>query len=250
MVGKKSIFEKLGLVEPVDEDGNPIESNEDTKNTEENITADTEKEETPSDIFKAERSQSAKGAQEENFEKESEVNSAREKLDKIEAMSEIEREAATLQIEDKLEELIGAYEKNKLMTVDDIYRSSRMETDTKRTIFMADVLKTTLPENLPADMKRESVLNIMKVSNINMDDLLNDAYKRIDALNKVLEDTAQTTEEIVQKNESSIRELEARIQELKDMVSARQQFNEEQNSLIEYEIQRVIGIVDFIKPKK
>ncbi len=226
MVGKKSIFEKLGLVEPVEENENPV-----IAETEEEIVV--EEQVIPSFTPEVE-----------------ETKPLTEALQEVEQQAELGREEASMQIEDKLEELIGAYEKNKLLTIEDIYRTNRMETDAKRTIFMADVLKNTLPDNLPIDMKRESVLNIMNVSQINMDQLLNDAYKRIDALNKVMEDTAQTTEDVVQKNEASIRELESRIRELREMVTTRQKFTEDQNSLIEYEIQRVIGIVDFIKPKK
>lgn len=54
----------------------------------------------------------------------------------------------------------------------------------------------------------------------------------------------------MKKNEASIKELENRIKELKKVTEARQQFQEDQTSVIEYEIQKIIGIVDFIKPKK
>ncbi len=154
------------------------------------------------------------------------------------------------EIEEKLDVLIGSYEKNKMMTIDDIYRTSRMEADKKKTIFMVDVFQKTLPENLPIDVKRASVMNIMDVSSINLENLLSDAYKRIDALNNVLEETVQTTDDVVKKNEASIEELENRIKELKKVTEARQQFQEDQTSVIEYEIQKIIGIVDFIKPKK
>ncbi len=92
-------------------------------------------------------------------------------------------------------------------------------------------------------------MNIMDVSSINLENLLSDAYKRIDALNNVLEETVQTTDDVVKKNEASIEELENRIKELKKVTEARQQFQEDQTSVIEYEIQKIIGIVDFIKPK-
>ncbi len=95
-----------------------------------------------------------------------------------------------------------------MMTIDDIYRTSRMEADKKKTIFMVDVFQKTLPENLPIDVKRASVMNIMDVSSINLENLLSDAYKRIDALNNVLEETVQTTDDVVKKNEASIEELE------------------------------------------
>lgn len=151
------------------------------------------------------------------------------------------------EIEGKLDVLIGAYEKNKLMTIEDIYRNARVESDVKKSIFMADVFLKALPENLPLDVKKESLLNIMNVSNIPVDSLLSDAYQRIDALNTVLENTVQTTQSIVEGNEASIRELERRIQELRTVIEDRRKFEEDQNTLIEYEVQKIIGIVDYIK---
>jgi len=153
-------------------------------------------------------------------------------------------------IEKKLDNLIESYEKNKLLSIDDIYRKFGLETDVKRTVFMADIYMKALPENLPVDIKRESVHNIMSASEIKIDDLLNDAYKRIDSLNNVLEGVVATTEELRVKQIATIKDLEKRIEELKRTMMERDKFQDTQNTTIEYEIQRVINIVDFVKPKK
>jgi predicted transcriptional regulator len=153
-------------------------------------------------------------------------------------------------IEKKLDTLIESYEKNKLLSIDDIYRKFGLETDVKRTVFMADIYMKALPENLPVDIKRESVHNIMNASEIKIDDLLNDAYKRIDSLNNVLEGVVATTEELRVKQIATIKDLEKRIEELKRTMMERDKFQDTQNTTIEYEIQRVINIVDFVKPKK
>ena len=153
-------------------------------------------------------------------------------------------------ISDKLDLIIGAYEKNKMMTIDEIYRNAQLETEVKKTIFMADVYQKAIPENLPLDIKRETVLNIMNVSNISLDELLNDAYKRIDSLNTVLEETVTTTQDIFNRNEATIRELEKRIEDLKEINRNRKKFQEDQNTMIEYEIQKIINLVEFVKPKK
>ncbi len=115
---------------------------------------------------------------------------------------------------------------------------------------MADVYLKALPANLPVDIKRDSVMNIMSASDIKLEDLLGDAYKRIDALNNVLEKVVSTTEQMKKKNSNSITDLENRINELKKSVSDREKFQDTQNTTIEYEIQRIINIVDFVKPKK
>lgn len=154
-----------------------------------------------------------------------------------------------LHIGEKLDLIIGQYEKNKLQSIEEIYKNSRMETDTKKTIFMADVFLKAIPANLPQDVKRETVLNILKISGIELDSLLGDAYQRIDSLNKVLEDTISTSNEIFKRNEDTIHELERRIQDLNEINVNRAKFQEDQNTMVEYEIQKIINLVEFVKPK-
>ncbi|WP_430884498.1 hypothetical protein [Fusibacter sp. JL216-2] len=265
MVAKKTIFEKLGLIEPIEGEGQetPVTeaTKEETKETldqkdaipaetkpgEPKADQDTKKEEDPLpfgvDLLAAKKEDIKPKSQAAG---ESIKKASEEPVVKAETI----KQNQSAEIEEKLDVLIGSYEKNKMMTIDDIYRTSRMEADKKKTIFMVDVFQKTLPENLPIDVKRASVMNIMDVSSINLENLLSDAYKRIDALNNVLEETVQTTDDVVKKNEASIEELENRIKELKKVTEARQQFQEDQTSVIEYEIQKIIGIVDFIKPKK
>lgn len=198
MATKRNIFEKLGLVEPVEE---------------ENVDF----------------------SELDNFVPTDETSDEEEQAQKI---------------EEKLDVLIESYERDKLMTVEDVYRKANLNKNIKETVFMVDVLMKALPENLPSDIKRESVANIMKASEMKIEDLLNDAYQRIDALNNVLEQTVQVTEQVNAKNEGTIRELEKRIDELRRDIQSRLKFQESQNSALEYEIQKVINIVEFIKGKK
>lgn len=197
MATKKNIFEKLGLVEPVEE---------------ENVDFSD--------------------------------------LDNFVPEPLVDEQVPEQKIEDKLDVLIESYERDKLMTVEDVYRKASLKSNVRETIFMVDVLMKALPENLPSDIKRESVSNIMKASDMKVEELLNDAYKRIDALNSVLEQTVQVTEQVNAKNEGTIRELEKRIDDLRGDIQNRLKFQENQNSALEYEIQKVINIVEFIKSKK
>jgi vacuolar-type H+-ATPase subunit I/STV1 len=226
VVPKKSIFEKMGLIEP------KVTNNEEEKKE---IVTQTENIPDPEHVpdlrnldFKEEKP-------------------------KVEVMTKVKEEepvSTPNEISDKLDLIIGAYEKNKMLTIDEIYRNAHLDSEVKKTIFMTDVYLKAIPENLPLDIKRETVLNIMKVSNIGLDDLLSDAYKRIDSLNTVLEETVSTTQEVFDRNDATIRELEKRIEDLKDVNKNRKKFQEDQNTMIEYEIQKIINLVEFVKPKK
>lgn len=254
----KNIFEKLGLIEKVNEEENQESlleeddffsdeedleeskslSDEELSNEEESNTTDTDDGDQPSEVSDLEkRIAQMKKIDDELANKEDEINEEQNFLDEDD-------------IEDKLDVLIGSYEKNKLLSIEDIYRNARLTLDTKKSIFMVDILSKTLPENLPIDVKRETVLSLMNVSDLKKDNLLNDAYQRIDTLNTVLEETVETSEEIIEKNNKTIEELKKRIEELESINEERLEFQQDQNTLIEYEIQKIINLVDFVKPKK
>ncbi len=237
MAAKKNLFEKLGLIEqvPSEEDKVDFVGQEDEVPELEHIP----------NLTMEEKAEEAAPKEEGGDGASVEASTAKPSVAKEEPEGE-----ASEDIKKRLDELIGNYEKNRLMTIEEIYRNARLSNEAKGTIFMADVYMKTLPENLPADIKRESVLNILNVSSIDKEDLLNDAYQRIDSLNKVLESTVQTTQDITNKNEATIRELEQRIRDLRKAIDDRHKFQEDQNTLIEYEIQRIINIVDFIKPQE
>lgn len=251
MANKKSIFERLGLIEISVKEGNIESINEPDineqdnnllENTELDVNAYAEKDEQ-----EIQENEVTLETSDISINQDIELSINRMKEIGDDMNQALDQEGG---IEEKLDVLIGAFEKNKLLTIDEIYKNYKLILEPNKTIFMGDILMKALPENLPLDIKRESVLSIMEVSNIEKEDLLNDAYKRIDALNTVLKDTIKNTEEIVAKNEASIKELERRIEDLKQATEEKLKLKEDQNTIIEYEIQKIINIVEFIKPKK
>jgi len=252
----KNIFEKLGLIEKVNEEENQESlleeddffSDEEDSAEQETISDEEFSDETESDSADDENQPSEVSDLERRIAQMKEIDD--ELASKEENLNEEQDFFDEDDIEDKLDVLIGSYEKNKLLSIEDIYRNARLTLDTKKSIFMVDILSKTLPENLPIDVKRETVLSLMNVSDLKKDNLLNDAYQRIDTLNTVLEDTVETSEEIIEKNNKTIEELKKRIEELESINEERLEFQQDQNTLIEYEIQKIINLVDFVKPKK
>lgn len=166
--------------------------------------------------------------------------------EKIEQSVIINKDDASI-IGEKLDVLIESYEKNKYVTVEEIYRSKSLDKDVKLTVFIVEVFMKALPENLPMDIKKKSILNILDASGMKKEELLNDAYVRIDALNTVLEETVAKTAEMRDNNDKTIAELTERIEMLKRASEDRAEFEDKQTTTVEYEIQRIINIVDSIK---
>lgn len=237
MVPKKSIFERMGLIEHSQKEEEVL--------TDEAFMGETSLDQVPDPEYVPDLT---------NFEttldKHIEPQTTYPEVTEAIEAQNINVEDVPKNISDKLDLIIGAYEKNKMLTIEEIYRNAHLESELKKTIFMTDVYVKAIPENLPVDIKRETVLNIMNVSNISLDELLNDAYKRIDSLNTVLEETVSTTQEVFNRNDATIRELEKRIEDLREINKNRKKFQEDQNTMIEYEIQKIINLVEFVKPKK
>ncbi len=221
----KNIFEKLGLIEAVQEEDDSVLKDETLEN---DVLLDEKNDKEVAMLKKIDK---------DIINEEKKLDVEQKKIDKSD-------------IENKLDVLIESYEKNKLLSIEDIYRNARLTLNTKKSIFMVDILSKTLPENLPRDIKRETVLSLMEVSELDKESLLNDAYQRIDSLNTVIEETVGTTEDIIKKNDMTITGLKKRMAELESINEERHEFQKNQNTLVEYEIQKVINLVDFVKPKK
>ncbi len=135
---------------------------------------------------------------------------------------------------------------NTLMSIDSIYSHKELAKEIKETVFMIERYSKTLPENLPIDVKRQSVLNILKATSLDVNELIDDAYSRIDVLNEVMDDIALTADDLKDDNEQEIIELEEKIKALKMDIQKRKQYQKTQNTMIGYEIQRIVNIIEFI----
>ncbi len=136
-----------------------------------------------------------------------------------------------------------------LMTVEDIYSKKKLPEKLKDTVFMIEVYEGTLPENLPEEVKRESVLNILEASDLDVRSLVGDAFNRIDILNNVLEDLSSKNDELNNLTNQKIADLEGEIHRLKIEMQKRSEYKDTQNTTISYEIQRIVNIVEFIDPE-
>lgn len=138
-------------------------------------------------------------------------------------------------------------EADRLFSVDEIYLNSNLENKKINTVFLIDSYVKALPENLPTEVKRQAVLNIIKASDMNINLLVKDGQDRLNILNKFITDVTTKTENIVKTCEDEIKDLYKKIDEYKKRIDDRQKFQEEQKAFIDYEVQKVQNIIDFIK---
>ena len=136
---------------------------------------------------------------------------------------------------------------NILLSVDEIYSKFQLENIKVNTIFLVDSYIKALPDNLPMDIKRQSVLNIIRASDMEAGKLINDGQDRLKALETFIVDVSEETKKIINGYEKQIQELMNMIEEYKKIINDRKRFQEEQNACVDYELQKVQNIVDFIK---
>ncbi|MCL2740012.1 MAG: hypothetical protein FWE47_02320 [Oscillospiraceae bacterium] len=135
---------------------------------------------------------------------------------------------------------------DKYSTISDLYETYGKKASGTDTIFIIDDFAKSLPDNLSKNIKRQSVLNILEASKIELDTLVNDGVERIDSLNAYLSSFAERTSEIISSNEVEVSELEEKIKKLKRTIKERERLQQKQENAIELETHKIRTALDFV----
>lgn len=138
------------------------------------------------------------------------------------------------------------------LPIKDIYRRAGLEAKETNTIYLIESFIKALPANLPADVKRQSIINLISASHLDIILLLKDGAKRLEVLNKYFDEFSINVSEIVASNEKQIRKLNERIAYHNRIIEDKKKMKDDQKSEIEFEIQKISNIIEFIenKPKQ
>lgn len=143
-----------------------------------------------------------------------------------------------------VEDVKGA---EQLMLPKDIYEKFKLSF-TGSSIFKIEELDKNLPDTLPEDTRRQSIVGILQVTGLMLDNLILDAEDRIFALDSVQKEVSKTTEGTIKENDDQIIELTAKIDELKEQNISRRKLREDQEKIINEELDRISKILDFVTP--
>lgn len=145
----------------------------------------------------------------------------------------------------KIEQEKIKYEKN--FSIEEIYSMNRIENSDVNTIFMLGNFINALPENLPYDVRKYSIMNIISASNTDLNVLLSDGKKRLDTLSQFANDYTNTTNDTITKHREEITKLRQLINYYEGQIQIKESMLEEQNNIIKYENQRINNIINFFK---
>lgn len=146
--------------------------------------------------------------------------------------------------EENLEKEINI-EYDKKMMINEIYSLYEIENNSVNTVYMLQNLINALPQNLPKDVLKQSVINIINASNMDLNELLSDGELRLEVLGKVMEGYHNQTINRISGYKEEIAKLTSLINECEEKIVMQSNMVEEQVYLIKCETQKIDGIIDF-----
>lgn len=148
-------------------------------------------------------------------------------------------------IKEKSSAMGTSIEYEKKMMIDEIYSSYGLENSSINTVFMLENLINALPQNLPKDVIKQSVINIIDASKIDLKELLSDGEKRLGVLVKVMDGYSNQTNKCIAEYKEEIDKLTCLISNYQEQIKIKESMLDEEISLIKYESQKIDGIIDF-----
>ena len=136
-----------------------------------------------------------------------------------------------------------------LVSIEEVYNKFNIA-DMSKSIFKVEEFSKALPDSLPTDVKRQSVLGILSASGMNIDSLIADATTRTETLNSTLTTFTEQTNGMVAEAEDKIKDLEDQIDALKTLITERKGLQESEQKLIQGEVEKINKIVNFINGSK
>ena len=140
----------------------------------------------------------------------------------------------------------GGVSTDQYLDIGQLYSVFNMKTQGVDTIYLIESYISTLPETLPAELRRSIILKIIAASGFDFDQLLNDGIDRVSQLNDYSARFASRTEEIVERHNVEIDALERQIQQIREAINERKNLHKRQFLTIESEAQRLKDVLDFI----
>lgn len=215
---RRSILEKLGLVEKVEE----------ANQNDENVPTVEIAEQKPV---------------------EKEKPQAAEYVKKYDAEKEKEDVVKETKQADGYEDPIAAVRKKKLLKIEEIYKNYDISTEGINSLSIVESFQKALPDYLPTDVKRQSILNIIASSNVKVGNLVNDGNDKLRCLNDFSRLFSDESREVILGFEDEISKLNEKIKNYKTAIDNMRNLQTEQEFTLKYEIEKISNILQFIDPQ-
>lgn len=150
-------------------------------------------------------------------------------------------------IKDKVSSTSTDIEYENKMDLNEIYSLYKLKDNNINTVFMLQNLINALPQDLPKDVIKQSVINIINASNIDLNELISDGEQRQAVLVKVMDSYNNQINNRIAEYKEEIAKLSKLINNCQEQIKTKENMLEEQVHIIKYEAQKIDGIIDFFR---
>lgn len=143
----------------------------------------------------------------------------------------------------------GGIEKRRLLKAGEIYDNFNINSKGTNSLFIIESYLKALPDYLPNDVKRDSILNIITSSGMDISNLLADGREKLKCLKGFSQTFSQEVKDTVKLYESEIRKLSEVISDYNKVIEDIKSLEEEQGAVIDYETDKINNIMQFMAPE-
>ncbi len=214
---RRSILEKLGLVEKIVSEA--VVKEQDAEDSEQH----------PADTEKIKAVDYVKNA---DIQVESEEMTAEEQ-----------------KVFNKNDDPVAAVRNKKLMKINEIYNNYNINTEGINSLSIVESFQKALPDYLPADVKRQSVLNIITSSDVKIGNLVKDGGDKLKCLKAFSQSFSDESNNVISDFENEIQKLNQQISSFKTAIENMRKLQTEQEFILKYEMEKINSILQFISPE-
>lgn len=136
---------------------------------------------------------------------------------------------------------------DKSLDTSEIYALFGMDSNKTNTIFMLGQFINAIPESLPHDIRKESVMNILTAAKSNFTDFIKDGEIRLNTLNDFTEKFHHTVNSKIDEYNMEISKLKSLISDYEIKIENKKNMLSKQDSTVKYELQKINSIINFFK---
>ena len=136
---------------------------------------------------------------------------------------------------------------DKSLDIAEIYSLFGMDPSSTNNIFMLGKFINAIPESLPQDVRKESVMNILIAANSNFNNLIEDGEARLNTLNEFTQKFHETVNSKIDEYNIEISKLKSLISDYESKIENKKSMLSKQDSTVKYELQKINSIINFFK---
>ena len=132
--------------------------------------------------------------------------------------------------------------------ISDIYNQNDLS-DLSKSIFKIEELINSLPKEMPNETKKTTVLSMLSIFGLTVDEVIEDGNDRLSIIQVALDSITDENNTVIDNNNASIEEKKLEIQDLEKDNSDRCLVIKNAEDKIESEVKRIEGLIKFIGGK-